>query len=48
MQFYNVVCCYPWYLPHFYPKYEFKINVSAFLIVDPRPKIGLDPQGHNN
>ena len=39
MQFYNVICCFLWYFPYFYPVYEFKFNGFVFLI--------MYPWGHN-
>ena len=47
MQLYNVICCFLWYLPYFYPIYEFKFNVLVFLTMAPS-KIGVGPQGHNS
>ena len=40
MQFYNVICCFLWYLPYFYSLYEYKFNV-VFLIVAPLQKLVL-------
>ena len=43
IQFYNVIRCFLWYLPHFYPRYEFKFNVLVFLIMAPPQKLVLAP-----
>ena len=43
MQFYNVICCFLWYLPYFYPIYEFKFNVLVFLIMAQPQKLVLAP-----
>ena len=43
MQFYNVTCCFLWYLPYFYPLYEFKFNVLVFLFMGPPQKLVLAP-----
>ena len=43
MQFYNVTCCFLWYLPHIYPIYEFKFNVLVFLIMAPPQRLVLAP-----
>ena len=41
IQFYNVTCCFLWYLLYFYPKHEFKFYVLVFLIMAPPEKLVL-------
>ena len=41
MQFYNVICCFLWYLLYFYFIYEFIFNVLEFLIITPPQKLVL-------
>ena len=43
MQFYNVIWCFLWYLPYFYPICEFKFNILISLIMAPPQKLVLAP-----
>ena len=43
MQFYHVICCFRWYLPYFYPIYEYKFNDLVFLTTAPFQKLVLVP-----
>ena len=44
MEFYNVICCFLWYLPYYYPIYEFKFNILVFLIMAHPQNLVLPPR----
>ena len=43
MQFYNVICCFLWYLPYLYPVYELKFSILVFLFLGPHQKLVWPP-----
>ena len=43
MQFNNVICCFLWYLPYFYPLYEFEFKVFGIFNHSSSSKLILAP-----